>query len=179
MKPDDRQPGGAGAPLSRPMILLLGTVLFLGGVPAGFLLALAWALPVLIRPWPPAPWDKAVFMVAGALGLVFTFWSIRTQWLVGKGTPAPFAPPDRLIVSGPYRLCRSPLVFGTVCLNLALGTLAAGLAPGALLACCVAMGLWIYHRRVEEKGLKKRFGREYEKYREDMPFMLPLGPGQK
>src|SRR5256885_14542777 len=48
-------------------------------------------------------------IVAGA-GLAIA--SILTFAFIGKGTPAPFDPPRKLVVAGPYRWVRNPMYIG-------------------------------------------------------------------
>src|SRR6266478_1600623 len=47
-----------------------------------------------------------ILAVAGvALYLTCAFWGFALR---GKGTPAPFDPPTKLVVEGPYRVVRNP-----------------------------------------------------------------------
>src|SRR5207245_7848027 len=50
-----------------------------------------------------------LWIVAGA-GLPIA--SILTFAFIGKGTPAPFDPPRKLVVAGPYRWVRNPMYIG-------------------------------------------------------------------
>ena len=49
---------------------------------------------------------------AATVGALLALWCIFTFVFVGRGTPAPFDPPRRLVVRGPYRFVRDPMYFG-------------------------------------------------------------------
>ncbi|HYR74228.1 MAG TPA: methyltransferase [Pyrinomonadaceae bacterium] len=51
-------------------------------------------------------------MVIGAAGGAIALWCIFTFALIGRGTPAPFDPPRRLVIRGPYRFVRNPMYIG-------------------------------------------------------------------
>lgn len=83
--------------------------------------------------------------------------------LVGRGTPAPFDPPRRLVAWGPYRWVRNPMYVGA-------GTAVSGAAlyyhSLPLFAYAVAFLLAMHGFVVwyEEPALRRMFGREYEEY---------------
>ncbi len=47
-------------------------------------------------------------MVIGTLGGLIALWCVYTFATIGKGTPAPFDPPRRLVTAGPINLCAIP-----------------------------------------------------------------------
>ena len=54
-----------------------------------------------------------------ALGLLLAIWSVRTFYTKGgDGTPGPWRPVSNLIISGPYRYVRNPMILGAVNLTL-------------------------------------------------------------
>ena len=102
-------------------------------------------------------------MSAGAIGALIALWCILTFALIGRGTPAPFDPPRRLVVRGPYRFVRNPMYLGA---GLALA--GAGLFYGSLFLLGYAgFFLLVCHVFViiyEEPALRSTFGSEYEIY---------------
>lgn len=158
--------------LFRLVSLLLGAILFLGIAPLILInFAAILSMPIGID-W-PRPVEILVVFVSTIVGLIFLIWSVVSQWLIGKGTPAPVAPTQTLIVVGPYKLCRNPIQLGVILYYLGLGTLWNSLTTGLI---CFLIALIIgslYHRFVEEKELLLRFGDDYKKYRERTPFLIP------
>ena len=51
-------------------------------------------------------------MMLAVTGAVVALWCVLTFALIGRGTPAPFDPPRRLVVRGPYGLVRNPMYMG-------------------------------------------------------------------
>ncbi|MDR1518024.1 MAG: isoprenylcysteine carboxylmethyltransferase family protein [Dysgonamonadaceae bacterium] len=116
-------------------------------------------------------WIVAVLSLI--FGLAMLIWTTVFQWKIGKGTPAPNVPTQKLIVSGPYRLCRNPIELGAIFYYLGVGTVFFGIMAGIVF---FLLGLMIgssYHKFVEEKELELRFGNEYTKYKETTPFLFP------
>jgi len=110
--------------------------------------------------------------LAFCLGLTWMFWSIFTQHAQGNGTPLPLVPTKSLLVTGPYKYTRNPMVFGAIFWLLGWAFLAN--SPAALLSVGIfIMILVIYIKLIEEKELEARFGRDYMIYKEQTPFIFP------
>jgi protein-S-isoprenylcysteine O-methyltransferase Ste14 len=102
-------------------------------------------------------------MIIGAFGAVIALWCIFTFAFVGKGTPAPFDPPRRLVTRGAYRFVRNPMYIGA---GLALAGAALFYESLPLLG-YIGLFLAITHLFVvwyEEPVLRQTFGEEYEAY---------------
>ena len=107
------------------------------------------------------------------IGLFLLAWTLLTQIRIGKGTPVPLAPPQKLIVIGPYKMCRNPMKLGALLYYFGIGLYFGSLGIGLMMA-LIALALGgLYHRYVEEKELAQRFGAEYEEYRANTPFFIP------
>lgn len=110
------------------------------------------------------------------LGIFFLLWSVSTFWRIGGGTPVPVASPVRLVTEGPFRYTRNPIKLGAVLFYCGAGTIVDTLVSGmVMLFIAVALGT-LYHKSIEEKELRMRFGREYEDYRQRTSFLIPLPP---
>jgi protein-S-isoprenylcysteine O-methyltransferase Ste14 len=106
---------------------------------------------------------QVVGAIIGASGAVMAVWCIATFIVIGRGTPAYFDPPRRLVVAGPYRLVRNPMYIGAA---LALAGAALFYKSWALLVYCVAF-LLVTHLFVvlyEERTLRATFGEPYVRY---------------
>jgi protein-S-isoprenylcysteine O-methyltransferase Ste14 len=90
----------------------------------------------------------------------------------GRGTPAPYDPPRRLVVKGLYRHVRNPQYIGVV-----LVALGEALFFGSLIllgyAILLAIGYHVFVRFYEEPTLKRTFGEDYVHYTEAVPRWLP------
>ena len=108
-----------------------------------------------------------------ALGLLLAIWSVRTFYTKGgKGTPGPWRPITNLIISGPYRYVRNPMILGVVDLLLFESALFSSI-PFLLWATVFFVGNIIYFKTFEEKELIKRFGTDYENYKNEVPMLFP------
>ena len=102
-------------------------------------------------------------MVIGAAGAAVALWCILTFATIGRGTPAPFDPPRRLVIQGPYRFVRNPMYIGA---GLALAGAALFYGSWPLLG-YAGLFFLVTHLFVvwyEEPTLRQTFGPEYEAY---------------
>ena len=122
---------------------------------------------VLERAGIQAPASFGLPQVAGgvlaAAGMVLALTCVGAFAVIGKGTPAPFDPPRRLVTRGPYALVRNPMYLGAW---LALGGAALYFHSTALLL--FALGFLAatvaFVHGYEEPALRRKFGVEYEAY---------------
>ena len=108
-------------------------------------------------------WPQIAGIAVGAGGALVALSSVCAFAWMGKGTPAPFDPPRKLVVRGPYRFLRNPMYVGAA---LAVGGAALFFESIQLLG-FVALFLLTTHLFVvlyEEPTLKRAFGPEYEAY---------------
>jgi protein-S-isoprenylcysteine O-methyltransferase Ste14 len=102
-------------------------------------------------------------MILGAAGGALALACILTFVFVGKGTPAPFDPPRRLVVRGPYRFVRNPMYIGAVLLLTGAALFYRSLPLfGYAAAFLVAMAIFVM--LYEEPTLRQAFDVDYEAY---------------
>jgi protein-S-isoprenylcysteine O-methyltransferase Ste14 len=102
-------------------------------------------------------------LLAGVAGAVIAVASIVSFATQGRGTPAPFDPPRRLVVRGPYRFVRNPMYLGA---GLALAGAALYFGSWWLLMYAVLFMLTAHSVVVahEEPALRRAFGQDYAGY---------------
>ena len=155
--------------LIKAIVILPGTALvYVPGV-------LLWLAVGTSADMAPAEVPEARFwigLVLAAIGLVFADWTVRLFLTAGAGTPAPWAPPRRLVVRGPYSHVRNPMIT-SVLLMLGGESVLFGSWPmvGWMLAFFLLNSL--YFARVEEPGLERRFGEDYRHYKAKVPRWIP------
>lgn len=151
------------------IVILPGTVLVV--VPA----AIVW----LSQDAPYVPQAAAfgaprfwLAIVPLTIGLGLAVWTCRLFVTAGEGTPAPWDPPQRLVVRGPYRHVRNPMI--TSVLLMLLGeALYLWSWPLALWLLVFFVANAIYFPFSEERGLERRFGDQYRDYRRNVPRWIP------
>ncbi len=153
----------------RAIVILPGTALLF--VPA----LLLWATgglgagTTLATPGQLGFWLAALL---GAAGLGFVVWTASLFTRIGRGTPAPWDPPKKLVMRGPYRHVRNPMIASVLAM----------LAAEALLFQSWPLATWlavfftanaIYFPLSEEPGLARRFGDDYARCKANVPRRLP------
>jgi protein-S-isoprenylcysteine O-methyltransferase Ste14 len=98
-----------------------------------------------------------------AAGLTLFVASLTRFAIEGEGTLAPWDPPRRLVVAGPYRFVRNPMISGVLFVLVAEALVLRSL-PHAAWAATVFVINAIYIPLVEEPMLAVRFGEPYRDY---------------
>ncbi|HJY76833.1 MAG TPA: isoprenylcysteine carboxylmethyltransferase family protein [Burkholderiales bacterium] len=104
----------------------------------------AWGLPLLA-------WGYLQYRLAG-----------RYRLRLGGGGPGMDTPPERLVTSGPFALCRNPMYLGHLIFLAGLA-----LVLRSWLGAAIALGtaVWLQFRvRRDERRLGERFGEPYLQY---------------
>jgi protein-S-isoprenylcysteine O-methyltransferase Ste14 len=153
---------------------VLGSLLFLVIAPG----SVAGFLPWAISRWQMRPpllglaAARGLGVVLIALGLPMLLNAFARFALQGRGTPAPVAPTERLVVQGPYRFVRNPMYVAVTTLILGQALL---LGDPRLLA--YGSFVWLsFHLFVvlyEEPTLRRRFGPDYDAFRTAVPRWIP------
>ncbi len=107
-----------------------------------------------------------------AFGLFLFASSLGRFATEGEGTLAPWDPPRRLVVRGPYRYVRNPMISGV--LFILFGEALLLLSQPHLMWALIFLGLnLLVIPLVEEPGLRRRFGDSYAEYCRHVPRLIP------
>ena len=120
-----------------------------------------------VEPSLPRSAGGITLAVCGALllvpGVMLFGSSLRGFFTSGRGTLAPWDPPSRLVVSGPYRYVRNPMIAGVIFMLLAVALLLRS-TPHGIWAGIFILANAIYIPLLEEPDLAVRFGSDYDRY---------------
>ena len=144
-----------------------------------FLLApgtMAGIIPWAITGWTGSPPGVDVLDVVGgvlvAAGVAVVVTCFAQFVREGRGTPAPVAPTEVLVVGGLFRYVRNPMYVGV----------GAAIAGQALMFRSVPLAWWFVVFAVavstfvvayEQPTLSQQFGASYDRYRQEVPAWLP------
>jgi protein-S-isoprenylcysteine O-methyltransferase Ste14 len=110
-----------------------------------------------------------LLIAAGCPILLSSFAGFAVE---GLGTPAPFAPPRRLVVTGFYRYVRNPMYMAVVSLILGQGFLFG--SPRLLrYGIAVWLGFFAFVLLYEEPALRRKFAADYEDFCAHVPRWIP------
>ena len=120
-------------------------------------------------------WLAAVPSVLGFAVALRCVWDFG--W-TGHGTPAPFAPPQRLVAVGFYRFVRNPMYVGLATGWIGLWVIFGHPNPVLMAAiAAVALGVHLFVVFYEEPTLRGKFGADYEQYCRNVRRWLPRAHG--
>lgn len=113
-----------------------------------------------------------VTLIVAIPGVVLAGWTMSLFIRFGDGTAAPWDPPQNLVIRGPYRHVRNPMISGVLFMLLAETILfqSTGLAVWTAV---FFVGNSVYFPLVEERGLRKRFAADYDEYFRNVGRWIP------
>jgi len=123
----------------------------------------------------PTPWNVILVLLGSVFiitGLVLMVQTISLFMTIGKGTLAPWDATQKLVIKGPYRYVRNPMISGVFSILLGEAIL---LGSVTLLGWFILFMLlnMVYIPISEEPGLLMRFGNEYTIYKQHVPRWIP------
>lgn len=138
-------------------------------------------LPYAFTHWQPGtpPWPvvvRAIGVVLIAVGGIVVAWAFAQFAAEGAGIPIPGEPNSRrLTVGGPYRYVRNPLYVASVVAISGQGLLLCRSVLLVYAAAFLAITFFLVHL-VEDPALARRFGQQFEDYRNQVPGWWPRLP---
>ena len=105
-------------------------------------------------------------------GLLLFASSLRRFATEGEGTLAPWDPPRRLVVRGPYRFVRNPMISGVIFVLCGEALILLSPQHGQWAATFLVINL-IYIPLLEEPMMEARFGEDYREYCRHVGRILP------
>lgn len=149
-------------------------------------IARSFILPVIVLifvPWSIHAWVEPlsfmhlfttlsglVFLV---IGLSFLAWTNVLFIVFGEGTLAPWDKTKKLVVLGPYRYVRNPMILAVI-----TSLLGETILFGSFYLLGWALLFWfinhLYFSYLEESELTARFGEAYTRYKAVVPRWIPL-----
>ena len=151
----------------------VGTIIFLFLAPG----IVAGLIPWLISGWRRYDWGDAAWVVvpiawlAIGLGVTFLLYAFAL-FAVHRGTPAPVAPTETLVVTGVYRFVRNPMYLAV--LTIILGQALLFGSWGLVLYAGIALAtVFAFVKGYEEPTLTSTYGEQYLDYRRNVPGWRP------
>lgn len=119
-----------------------------------------------------------IIIILLAAGLMYGIWSVIVQNTIGQGGPVEIGNIEispktkKLVVSGPYKYSRNPMLFGTLLMYLAFALFINSITSVVLVGAIFTFMLTVVVK-MEEKRLLNDFGNQYEEYRKTVSIFIP------
>jgi protein-S-isoprenylcysteine O-methyltransferase Ste14 len=127
---------------------------------------------VSLRPDAAGRLTQLLGLTIGLVGLWLFAFSLLHFVRRGRGTLAPWDPPKRLVVTGPYRYVRNPMIAGVIFVLFG-EALVLGSKPHLTWALTFFAINVIYIPLLEEPPLLRRFGESYREYQRHVRRFVP------
>ena len=119
-----------------------------------------------------------IIIILLGIGLIYGIWSVVIQNTIGQGGPVELGNIEispktkKLVVSGPYKYTRNPMLFGTFLMYLSFALFINSLTSVVLVSAIFVFMLTVVVK-MEEKRLLEDFGPQYEEYRKKVSMFIP------
>jgi protein-S-isoprenylcysteine O-methyltransferase Ste14 len=115
---------------------------------------------------------KVIGVIVYLSGLSMQLYTTFLFGQYAQGTLAPWQPTQKLVIRGPYRYCRNPMITGVVAML--LGEALFFNALGIMIwACFFFVMNTLYFIFKEEPNMLARFGDSYAEYKKRVPRWIP------
>ncbi len=134
----------------------------------------AFVVPIFLIYLMPKSIHPSLFGVLIILvGLLFLAWCARDFYIKGRGTLAPWAPPEKIVVVGLYRFVRNPMYVSVLFILIGWCLLTFSLSI-VMYAALIFLAFHIRVVKYEEPWLQKNFSSEWHDYSQKVNRWLPF-----
>ncbi len=131
-----------------------------------------FGFPILLM----SPVNIIISIPVLVIGFFWAIWSNVALFTIGKGTPVPTKDTQtiKLVIKGPYKYTRNPMIFGYILIWVGLGLFLNSIFLTFGFSSIITVLLILFVKFWEEKNLEERFGRAYLEYIEKTSFVIPI-----
>jgi len=115
---------------------------------------------------------KIIGVLIGMGGLSLFIYTVFLFRTIGKGTLAPWSPKQKLVIKGPYKYSRNPMITGVFFILLGETFF---FHSFSILNLAILFFIFntVFFILIEEPDLYKRFGNDYLEYKKHVPRWIP------
>jgi len=135
---------------------------------SSFYLDSFWGFPEFIS----KPFRVMLSLPFLIIGTLLWLWC-AVKFFKTKGTPVPINPPPKLVTDGPYAYSRNPMMTGLFMVMAGIGIFSGSITLTFFMTPLFVFMSILEFKYFEEPELEKRFGKEYCKYKERTPIIIP------
>lgn len=117
-------------------------------------------------------WNLFIALSLFVFGFVLMLLTI-IYFIKAKGTPIPLNPPKILIVTGPYKLVRNPMLTGIFLQLFGIGFYYYSTSLIFIFTPLFILINYLELKYIEEPEMEKRFGQDFRDYKKRTPLFIP------